>query len=187
MHILLHVCCGPCTIYPLRVLREQGHTIEGFFYNPNIHPYKEFQRRLEALRELADRENFSIELKDKYGLHQYLQRVVFHEPERCLICYDMRLEETAKNAALMGFEGFSTTLLYSRYQQHDIIRQKGEQLARAYGITFYYEDFRLGWQEGVDRSREMGLYRQPYCGCIYSEQERYDKSFRKQRDKGSNE
>ena len=91
----------------------------------------------------------------------------------------MRLEETAKKASLAGYEAFSTTLLYSRYQKHEAIREKCEQLARAHGIEFYYEDFRTGWQEGIDKSKEMGLYRQPYCGCVYSEQERYDRKQRK--------
>jgi predicted adenine nucleotide alpha hydrolase (AANH) superfamily ATPase len=179
MKILLHVCCGPCTAYPLRVLREQGHSVDGYFYNPNIHPYKEFKQRINALKELADLEKFSVNIDTTYGLQEYLRKVVFHEQDRCSICYDMRLEEVARNAVEMEVDAFSSTLLYSRYQNHKQIRQKGEQLAEKYGVAFHYQDFRTGWQEGIDRSNEIGLYRQPYCGCIYSEQERYDKKLRK--------
>lgn len=179
MKILLHVCCGPCTIYPLHVLRAQGHNVKGYFFNPNIHPFKEFKRRINALKELASGEKFSVEIDSRYGLQEYLRRVVFHEQERCSICYDMRLEQVARNALKMGVDAFSSTLLYSKYQNHELIRKKGEQLAEKFGVAFHYEDFRPGWQEGIDRSKEMGLYRQPYCGCIYSEQERYDKKFHK--------
>lgn len=179
MNILLHVCCGPCALYPLKVLREKGHHVSGYFYNPNIHPYREFQRRIEAAREFAENEHISLTIDDNYGLTDYMRRVVFNENRRCSVCYDLRLEQAAKRAVEEGAEAMTTTLLYSRYQNHDLIREKGERLARAYGVSFYYEDFRQGWQEGIDRSREMGLYRQPYCGCIYSEQERYDKKKRK--------
>jgi hypothetical protein len=175
MKILLHVCCGPCAVYPLKVLRELGHSVEGYFYNPNIHPFREFKRRISALEEMAGKEKFQVNIDDNYGLTEYLRRVVFNETSRCSICYDMRLEQTAERARTEGVDAFSTTLLYSRYQNHDLIGEKGEILARKYGVAFYYEDFRKGWQEGIDRSKSMGLYRQPYCGCIYSEQERYDR------------
>ena len=153
MKILLHVCCGPCSAYPLRVLREQGHSVDGYFYNPNIHPYKEFKQRINALKELADLEKFSVNIDTTYGLQEYLRKVVFHEQERCSICYDMRLEEVARNAVEMEVDAFSSTLLYSRYQNHKQIRQKGEQLAEKYGVAFHYQDFRTGWQEGIDQSK----------------------------------
>ena len=152
--------------------------MEGYFYNPNIHPFREFKRRIAALEEMAGRENFTVDIKTDYGLKEYLRKVVFNETMRCALCYDMRLEQTAARAASAGAEAFSTTLLYSRYQNHSLIHEKGEELARKYGVAFYYEDFRQGWQEGIDRSLELGLYRQPYCGCIYSEQERYDKKMK---------
>ena len=179
MKILLHVCCGPCAVYPLKVLRDQGHSVEGYFYNPNIHPFREFKKRISALEEMAGKEKFQVNIDDNYGLTEYLRKVVFNETSRCSICYDMRLEQTAERARTEGVDAFNTTLLYSRYQNHDLIREKGEILARKYGVAFYYEDFRKGWQEGIDRSKSMGLYRQPYCGCIYSEQERYDRKLRK--------
>ena len=179
MKLLLHVCCGPCTVYPLQQLRDKGVSVDGLFYNPNIHPFKEFRRRIDALREFADQAKFDVHIDDRYGLQDYLRKVVFNETNRCPICYDMRLEHTAQVAREKGMDGFSTTLLYSRYQNHNLIREKGEELASRFGLEFLYEDFRTGWQEGIDQSINMGLYRQPYCGCIYSEQERYDRSLRR--------
>lgn len=179
MNILLHVCCAPCTVFPLRVLREQGHSVTGYFYNPNIHPYTEFSRRLATLREYAVVEALPLSVEENYGLRDYLRQVVFQEDRRCALCYTMRLEQAARFAAEVRAEAFSSTLLYSRYQNHALIRKTGEELARHYGVPFYYEDFRRGWQEGIDQSIALGLYRQPYCGCIYSEQERYDRKMRK--------
>lgn len=179
MKILLHVCCGPCTVYPLKKLREEGHQVEGLFFNPNIHPFKEFKRRIAALREFSEQEKFTVDIDNRYGLQQFLHRVVFNEKKRCSICYDIRLEKIAHDALERGAEAFTTTLLYSKYQNHQLIRKKGDILARTLGVNFLYEDFRSGWQEGIDQSVRMGLYRQPYCGCIYSEQERYDKSLHK--------
>ncbi|HIJ78578.1 MAG: epoxyqueuosine reductase QueH [Desulfobulbaceae bacterium] len=179
MQILTHLCCGPCTAYPLRTMREQGHSIQGFFFNPNIHPYREFKQRITALEALAEKMGLEVEYEREYGLTEYLRRVVFHEEQRCRLCYTMRLEATAAKAKQIGADAFTSTLLYSRYQQHGAIKTIGESLARQYAIPFYYQDFREGWQRGIDMAKAMDLYRQPYCGCIYSEQERYDKKFRK--------
>jgi hypothetical protein len=180
MNILLHVCCAPCTVFPLRVLRGQGHSVTGYFFNPNIHPYTEFTRRLTTLREYAAVETLELSVEEDYGLRDYLRQVVFQEDRRCAICYRMRLEQTARFAAASRADAFTTTLLYSRYQNHALIRETGEALAHQYGVVFWYDDFRRGWQEGIDQSIALGLYRQPYCGCIYSEQERYDRKMRKE-------
>ncbi|MBM9536753.1 epoxyqueuosine reductase QueH [Desulfobulbus alkaliphilus] len=183
MRILLHICCGPCALYPIRQLRQQGHAVTGLFYNPNIHPYQEFRRRIEAVKICSENWDFPVDIDEDYGLGHYLRQVVFHEEERCSLCYAMRLRRTAAAAVAGGFEAFTTTLLYSRYQNHQLLVEQCEQWAREYGSRFYYQDFRLGWQWGIDQSMAMGLYRQPYCGCIYSEQERYDKRLRKARAK----
>jgi len=179
--ILLHICCGPCTVYPLSVLQEEGIKVRGLFYNPNIHPYREFRKRLQAARTVAENRGLTVDYDPEYGLTEYLRKVVFHEQQRCEICYEMRLAAAAHHAIKIGAEAFSTTLLYSRYQKHELIQHKGEQIAAQLNIPFYYQDFRDGWQEGIDMSIAMDLYRQPYCGCIYSEQERYDKKLRKQK------
>ncbi len=183
MNILLHACCGPCTIYPLSVLKSQNHDVTAYFNNPNIHPYKEFKRRLNTLKEYAQSEDFPLISENQYGLTEFLQKVVFKEKSRCPICYEMRLEKTAQYAAENGFDGFTTTLLYSRYQNHEIIVDRCEKLAQSHSLEFVYDDFRVGWQQGIDLSIKKDMYRQPYCGCIYSEQERYDKSLRKKKSK----
>jgi predicted adenine nucleotide alpha hydrolase (AANH) superfamily ATPase len=173
MNILLHVCCGPCALYPLHTLRSAGHDVAGFFHNPNIHPYQEYARRLGAVREMAEREALPMIIHDDYDLEGFLANVAPAPEKRCDYCYASRLEAAAAEAAKQGYEAFTSSLLYSRYQRHDQIRELGEQAARDHGVSFYYEDFRPGWQEGIRLSKEMGLYRQQYCGCIYSEKERY--------------
>ena len=181
MTVLLHICCGPCTVYPLDVLQGIGIRVRGYFYNPNIHPFLEFKKRLAAVEELAAFRNLPVDYHREYGLREYLRRVVFNEANRCGFCYDMRLLEAVEQAKRTRADAFTTTLLYSRYQNHELIRLKAEQLAEEHKIPFYYQDFRRGWQQGIEMSKTMGLYRQAYCGCIYSEQERYDKQFRKKR------
>lgn len=174
MRILLHTCCGPCSIYPISELR-QDYEISALFFNPNIHPFLEFKKRRETLLSYCADQNVPVLDSGQYGLAEFLQRVVFHEQQRCMICYSWRMEETARTASEAGFSGFSTTLLYSLYQNHEQLKKYGLALAKKYTIEFIYRDFREGWQIGIDKSRELGMYRQPYCGCIYSEQERYDK------------
>ena len=173
MNILLHICCGPCALYPLRTLRLAGHTVTGFFYNHNIHPYQEYARRLAAAREMAAQESLPLIVRDDYDLEGFLASVAGDPLSRCCYCYASRLKAAADAAAAHGFEAFTTSLLYSRYQRHNEIRTSGEQAARDHGVKFAYEDFRPGWQEGIRLSKELGLYRQQYCGCIYSEKERY--------------
>jgi epoxyqueuosine reductase len=183
MKLLLHVCCGPCAIYPLSLLRESGIDISGYFYNPNIHPFKEFKRRIEALETVSHHFNFHVIYENSYGLVDFMRKVVFHEKERCSICYHLRLSRTVAYAKDNGFDAFSTTLLYSRYQNHQALIDLCSELAEANGISFYYRDFREGWQAGIDQSKSLNLYRQQYCGCIYSEQESFDKSLRKKQSK----
>ncbi len=173
MNVLLHLCCANCAIYPVKILREQNCKITGYFFNHNIHPFQEFQRRLAAVREYAQRVELDVIYQEDYLLEEFLAEVASAPLHRCDYCYRSRLEETARLAAEQGFEGFSTSLLYSRYQQHDVIHRYGEEFSRKYGIRFVYEDFRQGWREGIETSKAMGLYRQQYCGCIYSEKERY--------------
>jgi epoxyqueuosine reductase len=179
MKVLLHVCCGPCTIYPLSVLRKRGMDVTGHFFNPNIHPFKEFKERLSTLEDYARQTKLPLVVDPHYGLTEFVREVAFHEADRCHICYHMRLEKTVAVATAMAFDAFSTTLLYSRYQRHADLISLCEDLSTKYRIPFYYEDFRTGWQHGIDVSKELGMYRQPYCGCVYSEQERYDKSLHK--------
>lgn len=174
--VLVHACCGPCSITVVQGLLEQGHAVLGFYYNPNIHPLMEYLRRREALEEAAKRLDVPVAYADaEYDPAVFLRLVAFREKGRCAQCYRLRLERAALEARRRGCAAMTTTLLYSKYQDHAAIRTIGEQAARAQGVAFLYEDFRSGWNEGIRLSKEWELYRQPYCGCIFSEYERYSK------------
>jgi len=175
MKILLHICCANCAIFPVVKIKETGHDVVGFFFNPNIHPYQEYQKRLDALKTYSVQGELEVIYRDEYLLEEFLKNVAPCVPERCSYCYSLRLEATAQEAKKRKFDQFSTTLLQSTHQNHDQIRQTGERIGEAVGIPFYYEDFRQGWRKGFEISKALGLYRQQYCGCIYSEKERFYK------------
>jgi predicted adenine nucleotide alpha hydrolase (AANH) superfamily ATPase len=175
MKVLLHVCCANCAIYPIKSIREKGLSVMGFFYRHNIHPYTECLRRQEALQSYAEQINLKVIYQEGYDPEGFIQNVVFRESERCNYCYHDRLRSTALLAKRGKFDYFSTTLLYSKHQKHELIRSMGESIGKSAGIEFLYQDFREGWKEGIKCSKQMGLYRQQYCGCIYSEKERYFK------------
>ncbi len=173
MRILLHICCGPCATFPTRRLLDEEHEITGFFYNPNLHPYTEFIKRLEAVKKFAEQTGLKVIYHDEYDLRGFLRQVVYREDERCRFCYYMRLSRTAAVAKKGSFDAFTSTLLVSPHQKHELIKSVAEQVSREVGVPLYYEDFRQGYQEGCELSREYDLYRQSYCGCIFSEYERY--------------
>ena len=179
MSILLHVCCAPCLVYPAGVLEDEGVDFTCYFYNPNIHPFTEFKKRLNSVRSLAQERGFKLVFDKDYGLKEFLRAVVFKESKRCHFCYHSRLEKTAQMAVSGPYDAFSSTLLYSKYQNHATITQQGREIEATLAIPFVYRDFRSGWQQGIDESISSGLYRQSYCGCIYSEQERYDNKLKK--------
>ncbi len=183
MKILLHTCCAPCAIYPVSVLKEQGFDVTAFFYNPNIHPYLEYKKRRDTVISFSEANGISLIIEGDYQLNDFLRSVVFQEHRRCTICQSLRITKTHEVAKSNGFDFFTTSLLYSLYQNHNEIRDQCEALSKQSGVPFYYKDFRVGWQYGIDASLAQGLYRQPYCGCIYSEQERYDKTLRSKRNK----
>ncbi len=176
MRLLMHICCAPCACYPFRKLSGEGLEVEGMFYNPNIHPYLEWNRRLSTVQKWARLAGAKVYYEGFYGLKEFLRQVVFREEERCRYCYRIRLRAVAGYAARGGFSAYSTTLLYSIYQKHALIKEIGEKVGEREGIKFFYRDFRSGFREGVRLSKTWDLYRQPYCGCIYSEQERYQTS-----------
>lgn len=179
MKILLHICCAPCAIYPLKILRAEGHEVMGFFYNRNIHPYEECRRREEALRTYAGQVELKVLYQDGYDMETFLQNVVFREENRCTYCYHDRLKATAIIAKRGKFDGFTSTLLQSKFQKHHQIRDIGENVGKAYGVPLLYRDFREGWKEGIEISKRLNMYRQQYCGCIYSEKERFYRKGRK--------
>jgi predicted adenine nucleotide alpha hydrolase (AANH) superfamily ATPase len=175
MNILLHICCAPCAIYPYFRLREEGLEPAGYFYNPNIHPYLEYRRRLDTVKEFAGRVGLEVTFRDGYDLDLFLLRVAGKGALRCEQCYRIRLDAAGAAAREKGYHAFTSSLLYSKYQKHDLIAGVGREMGAEHGVEFYYEDFRRGWREGIVESKAMGLYRQQYCGCIYSERDRYRK------------
>lgn len=166
MKLLLHMCCAPCSIYPVSILKEEGIEFEGLFYNPNIHPIEEFKKRKENVEIFSKRENINVFYFDEFDQERWEN--FDDEKQRCNMCYTTRLEKVALYAAENGFDAFTTTLLVSPYQKHDLIKELGEKFAQKYGVEFYYKDFRLGFRRGQQQAKEMGLYRQKYCGCIVS-------------------
>ena len=173
MKLLLHICCAPCAIYPTRSLRKEDFAVMGYFYRHNIHPYRECLQRQETLQAYAATIDLRVIYQDTYDIENFLQNVAFRESNRCHYCYHERLRMTALTAKRGMFDYFSSTLLYSKFQQHDAIKTIGASIAKSVGVPFYYQDFRTGWKTGVEESKQLGLYRQPYCGCIYSEKERF--------------
>lgn len=171
--ILMHSCCAPCLIAPYFKLNNQGYDITAFWYNINIHPYTEYQLRKEALEDFAQKQGFPLIIQDEYGLQAFVKAVAADISQRCNYCYETRLKATAKLAAEQGFDAFSSTLFYSRYQNHELMIKIASHYSQQYDIPFYYEDFRPLWYEGIKFSKEAGMYRQKYCGCIFSEEDRY--------------
>jgi predicted adenine nucleotide alpha hydrolase (AANH) superfamily ATPase len=154
-------------------MRGGGLDVMGFFYRHNIHPYTECLKRQETLQSYARQIDLRVIYQEGYDLENFIQNVVYREKDRCNYCYHDRLRSTALMAKRGKFDCFSSTLLYSKFQKHEVIKSMGEAIGRSVGVKFLYEDFREGWKEGVETSKNQGMYRQQYCGCIYSEKERY--------------
>lgn len=183
--VLLHLCCGPCGIMPVKRLREEGFAVTGVFYNPNIHPLGEYLKRraavLEAARLLSLPLLRPVPEDAAWDLPAWLRMVPGHENRamRCRACYALRFERAAWWAKEQGFDFFSTSLLYSRHQLHELIVEEGERAAARAGVSFLYRDFRPAWKEGIALSKTWNLYRQNWCACIYSETERYSGELRR--------
>lgn len=171
--LLLHSCCAPCLIAPYQELKAEAVNVSVLWYNPNIHPVTEYRQRLQTLKDFAEREGFPLIVKDDYGLRDFVKAVVDRLDSRCGHCYRLRLETAAKTASENGFDAFSSTLFYSKYQNHELLKEIAEEMAAKYQVSFFYRDWRELWDEGTRLSREAGMYRQKYCGCVFSEEERY--------------
>lgn len=186
MKILLHTCCAPCSVYCIDRLREMNIEMDVYWYNPNIHPYMEYKQRRDTLKEYTQNINVNAIFEEDYGLKNFCENVITDLNNRCMnYCYKVRLEKTAKYAKEHGYDGFSTTLLISPYQNHEGLKQIGEELSRKYEIEFIYEDFRPGFRQGQSKARELGLYMQKYCGCVFSEEDRYSKQIEKDKNKAN--
>lgn len=171
MKLLLHTCCAPCSVYCIESLRAEGIEPVLYWFNPNIHPYMEYKARRDCLVEYSKSIDLELIVNEKYGLREFCRNVSDDIENRCQkYCYPVRMEETAKFAKENGFDAFTTTLFVSPYQRHEVIKKVCEEMAEKYGVTFLYRDFRDGFYEGQNKARELGLYRQKYCGCVFSEE-----------------
>jgi hypothetical protein len=156
-------------IYPQEALKKRGFEITGFFYNPNIYPAKEYQARKQAVEDFSRVANIEI-IYPEYNPDEYSQAIRGRKesPQRCFACWSLRLKNTACEAKEKGFDYFSTTLLVSPYQDHEMLKKIGEKVSQETSIKFYYEDFRVGYRSAHQEARAKGIYCQKYCGCIYS-------------------
>ena len=174
MKLLMHTCCAPCSVYCIDSLRSEGIEPTVYWYNPNIHPYMEYKARRDCLKEYTQSIGVQAIFEEEYGLDEFCKNVIGNLKTRCTdYCYRVRLEQTAKYAKGHGFDTITTTLFVSPYQKHEELKQIAEEIAKKYELNFLYRDFRVGFREGQAKARELGLYMQKYCGCIFSEEIRY--------------
>ena len=173
MKTLLHICCAPCANQCIEMLRGDKTEVTGFWYNPNIHPFTEYRARRNCLREYAQTIDLKLIEQNDYALRPFVRTVSEDITNRCVKCYEMRLFETARQAKAGGFDSFTSSLFISPYQDHELMRETAERAAAEYGVEFLYRDFRPLFKAGQEKARELGFYMQKYCGCVFSEEERY--------------
>lgn len=181
--VLLHCCCAPCSLSCIDPLRAEGIEPVAFWYNPNIHPWKEYEARRDCLLSYAPTIGMEVRVREDYGLREFVSQVAGDLDHRCAYCYEHRLEGAAQYAAAHGFSAFTTTLLASIYQNHEKISEAGARYAKQYGVEFLYRDFRPNFRAGNQRARDLGFYMQKYCGCVFSEAERYEKQIHRDAEK----
>lgn len=175
MRLLLHTCCAPCSVYCIDSLRKEGIEPTIYWYNPNIHPYTEYKARRDTLKQYAKMIECEAIFEEDYGLKEFCKNVIDDLENRCAkYCYRTRLEQTTKYAKENGYTAFTTTLLISPYQNHEELIRIAKEMSEKYNIEFLYRDFRHGFKEGQAQARELGLYMQKYCGCVFSEESRYN-------------
>ena len=173
MKTLLHICCAPCANQPIEVLKTDGLEVTGFWFNPNIHPFTEYRARRNTVRDYLQAIELPLIEQNDYALRPFVRAVAEDIENRCIKCYEMRLFETARVAKEGGFDSFTSSLFISPYQNHDLMRETAERAASEYGVQFLYRDFRPLFRDGQNKAKELGFYMQKYCGCVFSEEERY--------------
>ena len=183
MKLLMHTCCAPCSVYCIDSLRNENIEPVLYWFNPNIHQYIEYKTRRDTLIEYSKMIDINLIINENYGLQEFCKNVIGDLKNRCInYCYRARIEETIKYAKEHGYDAFTSTLFVSPYQKHEELKTLCEELASKNNIEFLYRDFRPGFRKGQAKARELGLYMQKYCGCIFSEEDRYSKNIAK--DKG---
>jgi hypothetical protein len=173
MKLMLHACCGPCLLEPYDALAGEGHDLRVSYANPNIHPRAEYERRRDTLLGYAKERGIDVDelAYDTDAWEAAVAGLDRGSGERCRACFRVRLGAVARHAAELGYDAVATTLTVSPYQDPDAIREAGQQVCAEAGVGFLVTDFRDRYPEATRRSRELGMYRQNYCGCRYSEAE----------------
>ena len=171
--VLAHVCCAPCAVFAFPRLQVLFKEVVGLWYNPNIHPLVEYNRRLDSVKDWSRQSGTRVLYEEKYELKSFLRQIAFREEQRCVVCYYMRFRKVAAFARHGNFEYFTSTLLVSPHQNQDLMRKIACEAGKEYGVRPYLAASREGWKESRNVSHAMGLYHQQYCGCIYSEEERF--------------
>lgn len=181
--VLMHVCCAPCFITIEEDITQNGMLIDGerekveltaFWYNPNIHPKAEYERRKDSFIKYCDMKNVNRVIVDEYDMNGFIKDVVTNTGEdkkykiRCEYCYTRRLEKVFKYASENGYDIVSTTLTRSPWQNHEKINEVAGMLSKKYNVKYVYSDYRKTYYEGQRKAREYGLYMQKYCGCVFS-------------------
>ncbi|MFH0962788.1 MAG: epoxyqueuosine reductase QueH [Planctomycetota bacterium] len=173
MKVLLHSCCAVCLPGPLQDLRHEGALVTVYWYNPNVHPLLEWRKRLKALKLLQPRLGFDARYDETYDLELFFRTVLADLDARCRLCYRLRLGEAARAARALGTDAFATTLAASSHQDHQLLLEEGRRAADEGNVEFLYRDWRALHEAGAQLARKLSLYRQQYCGCIWSEEERF--------------
>lgn len=190
MRLALHACCGPCLLEPYDALAAEAEKAVVVYFNPNIHPAEEYERRRDTLVAYAASAGIDV-VELPYDPADWLEVAAPHARDRearCRACYRLRLGEVARWAAENGYDALSTTLTVSPYQDAEAIAEEGQRAAAAAGVAYVRRDFRDRYPEATRRSRELEMYRQNYCGCLLSEMEaRQERAERKARRRASRE
>jgi len=176
VRLLVHTCCANCLADGLESLRGKADDVAAYWFNPNIHPLLEYRKRLKSVKLLAGRLGLDLEADETdegYGLARFLEEAAGIGDQRCERCHTMRLKAAAAEAARRGFDAFATTLTVSPYQDHESLRRAGAAAAAESGVEFLYEDLRELHDKAGALPKGLKLYRQQYCGCVFSEEERY--------------
>ena len=173
MNTLLHICCAPCANQCVEVLKSENIEVTGFWYNPNIHPFTEYRARRNCVRQYAEDIGMKLIEKNDYALRPFVREVAADIGNRCVKCYEMRLFAAAQAAKENGFDSFTSSLFISHYQNQELMKEVALRAAEEYGVEFLYRDFREVFKAGQAYAREHEFYMQKYCGCVFSEEERY--------------
>ena len=171
--LLLHHCCAPCSVKVVEAL-ETDFAIESFWHNPNIHPVEEYEKRFQSLADFCRHRDLALHVRGDGPGNLWPENLQCDGPGRCRMCYAVRLKATAEVARSLGIPCFSTTLLSSPHQKHELIKAVGMEVGEQERLRFVYKDFRPYYYRGKDEARKAGLYMQKYCGCEVSLKERLE-------------